>query len=73
MNITLKAARVNKNLTQEEAGKILGVTKYTVGNWENGKSYPDADQIKKIEKLYEVNYDDIIFLTKNNAFGVIDS
>ena len=29
MRLTLKALRVNKNLTQEEAAKAIGVSKYT--------------------------------------------
>lgn len=70
MKMTLKAARVNKSLTQLQAAEILGVTEDTVSNWERGKSYPDALMIKKIEKVYGVKYDDIIFLPKNNALSV---
>lgn len=70
MKITLKAARVNKGLTQEKAAFKIGVAKYTISNWERGRSYPDALCIKKIEKVYEINYNDIIFLPKNNALSV---
>lgn len=62
MTITLKAARVNKGLTQLEAAKLLNVSKDTVGNWEKGKSYPNLKNIKEIEKVYDVSYDDLIFL-----------
>lgn len=62
MKITLKAARVNKGLTQKMAADKIGVTKDTIGNWERGKSYPDALHIKKIEKLYGINYNDIFFV-----------
>lgn len=61
MKLTLKALRINNNLTQEEAGKKLGVTKDTISRWENAKSFPNVKQIKEIEKLYNVTYDDIIF------------
>ncbi len=61
VKITLKAARVNKGFTQKMAANKLGVTKDTISNWERGKSYPDALRIKEIEKLYEVNYNDIFF------------
>ena len=63
MKLTLKALRINKNLTQEEVGKKLGVTKDTISRWENAKSFPNVKQIKEIEKLYNVTYDDIIFFT----------
>ena len=33
--------RKEKGLTQEEFGKIFHVTRQTVSNWENEKSYPD--------------------------------
>ena len=64
---TLKALRINENLTQEEAGEKLGVTKDTISTWENGKSYPNAKQIHSIENLYGVNYDSIIFLVTNHG------
>ena len=62
MQITLKAARMNKQLTQRDAAAKIGVTRDTIGNWERGKSFPDAMQIKRIEEVYNVRYDDLIFL-----------
>lgn len=62
MKLTLKSARVNAGLTQAAAGKALGVSGVTLSSWERGKTFPDAVQIKKIEKLYGVSYNDIIFL-----------
>ncbi len=65
MAITLKAARINKGLSREQAAEKFGVSKDTIGNWENGKSYPRADKIKLISSVYDVSYDDIIFLHPN--------
>ena len=65
MKITLRAARVNKGLRQNEAAKKIGVTRDTLRNWETGKSFPDAVKIKKIEDVYGVGYNDIIFLPKD--------
>lgn len=59
--ITLEAARVNSGLTQEEAAKMLGISKYTLINYETGKSYPNVPTIKKIEDLYGLEYKDIFF------------
>ncbi|WP_308748475.1 helix-turn-helix transcriptional regulator [uncultured Anaerococcus sp.] len=67
IKMTLKALRINNNYTQQEAGEKLGVTKDTISRWENARSFPDAMQIKAIEKLYNVTYNNIIFLGKNNA------
>lgn len=65
MHITLKAARTNAGYTQREAAELIGVTVDTVGNWERGKSFPDALQIKRIEDAYHTQYDDLIFLPAN--------
>ena len=62
MRVTLKTARELKGLTQEEAAKSLGVSKDTLGNYERGKSYPDIPVLRRIESLYQVSYDQIIFL-----------
>lgn len=67
MGISLKAARINKKLTQKEAALKLGISEYTLGNYENGKSYPDVPILKRIESLYDVSYNDLIFLPQNNA------
>ncbi len=67
MGITLKAARVNKNLTQIEAATLLGVSRDTLANWEIGRSFPNVLNLKTIESVYDVTYNDLIFLPKNNA------
>ena len=73
MALTLKAARVNQGLSQDEAGKLLGVSSYTISNWENGKTFPDAMQILRIQDVYKVKYDDLIFFSQDNALSVTES
>jgi len=62
LQVTLKAARVNAGITQEQAAEIIGISRSLIQNWERGKSFPDAMHLKKIENAYGVSYDDIIFL-----------
>ena len=64
--MTLKAARVNVDLSQKDAASKLGVSNKTLGNWESGASFPKADQIISICNLYGVSYDDLIFLPTNS-------
>ncbi|MFH6657257.1 helix-turn-helix transcriptional regulator [Streptococcus suis] len=59
---TLKMLRTRKDLTQKEAGKLVGVTGDTWANWENHKTFPDVQKIVEIEKAFDVSYDDIKFL-----------
>ncbi|WP_251455003.1 helix-turn-helix transcriptional regulator [Veillonella intestinalis] len=60
--ITLKAARVNKNLTQEQAAKLIGISVFTLINYESGKSFPDVPIIERIEKVYDIPYHRLNFL-----------
>ena len=66
MQVTLKAARINRNLTQSEAAQALGISVSTLANYEQGRQFPDVPMIKKIEALYETTYDEIIFLPSEN-------
>lgn len=63
MSITLKAARVNKNMTQAEAAKALGIAVDTIRQYEAGNTFPDVPMIRKIEDLYSVSYNDINFFS----------
>ena len=57
--ITLRAARVNAGYTQIRAAKKLGISVYTLANYERGNTFPDVPILKKIECLYKVPYKDI--------------
>lgn len=59
--ITLKAARVNANMSQKDAATALGVNVSTVQNYETGKTIPDWEMVKRIEKVYRFPADFIIF------------
>lgn len=61
MQYSLRAIRVNKGETQEEASKAIGIRVETLANYEKGITYPDIPILKKIEKHYGVNYNDIDF------------
>ena len=44
-----------------EAAQKIGVSTDTLGNYERGKSYPDIPILRKIESVYGVPYDRLIF------------
>lgn len=64
--MTLKAARINKGLTQQQAAHAIGIGVDTLSNYERGKTYPDVVILKKIEEVYEIEYNNIIFFNPNN-------
>lgn len=47
----LRAWREQKNLTQEDVAKLVGVDQATWSNWENNKRRPGLDSALEIEKL----------------------
>lgn len=62
MKMSLKAVRTNKNLTQTRAGVLIGVSRDTICRWEKGYATPKQEYIDKICDVYDVAYDDLIFL-----------
>lgn len=61
MKYTLRMLHASKFWTQAQAAKEIGVSTETWGNWERKRSYPDVPNISKIEQVFNVAYDDIIF------------
>ena len=61
--ITLKVARVNADLSQQEAAKRLGISKATLQNYEAGNTVPDIWMSRKIEDVYGFPIDYIFFGT----------
>lgn len=59
MRITIKAARVNKGLTQANLADEVGVTKKTIHLWESGKTLPKVDKIERLCNVLGVQYNDI--------------
>lgn len=52
--------RKKQNITQEEFGKLFHVTRQTVSNWENEKSYPDLQTQVTISDLFEISLDTLL-------------
>ena len=65
--MTLKAARVNKGMTQAEASVKLGISVATLQQYESGKTFPDVPVIKRIEDTYDVPYSDILWCLENTV------
>ena len=53
--ISLKAARVNANLTQAEVAKRLHKNKQTITNWESGKTKVSAADLLVLCNMYKIS------------------
>ena len=47
----LKSARTNSKMTQEKVAEEIQVSRQTISNWENNKSYPDIVSVIKLSDL----------------------
>ena len=62
MNIgdKLKNARLKKSMTQEEVAEKLFVSRQSISNWENNKTYPDIGNVIALSDLYQISLDELL-------------
>lgn len=56
----LKARRNELNFTQDHVAEELGITRQTMSNWENGRSYPDIERIIRLSEIYQLSLDELL-------------
>lgn len=56
----IRKYRKDKNMTQEEMAKRLGVTAPAVNKWENGNSLPDIALLSPIARLLNISVDTLL-------------
>ena len=52
-----KKSRTDAKITQEQAAQALGISRQTISNWENERSYPNIVSVLKMSDLYSVSLD----------------
>lgn len=65
LQISLAAARVNAEMTQEQVAKIMQVDRSTIRRWEKGDKIPGYDESKKLSAIYDMPLDYIFFGRKS--------
>ncbi len=56
----LKDARISSGLTQEGVAEKINVSRQTISNWENEKTYPDIISVIKLSDVYSISLDDLL-------------
>lgn len=56
----LKDARLKKSMTQEEVAEKLFVSRQSISNWENNKTYPDIGNVIALSDLYQISLDELL-------------
>ncbi|MBQ5671118.1 MAG: helix-turn-helix transcriptional regulator [Oscillospiraceae bacterium] len=56
----IKQHRATLNLSQEELAEQIYVTRQTLSNWENGKTYPDVNSLLRLSDVFGVTLDELV-------------
>ncbi len=59
----IKQFRKKNNLTQSTLANLMRTTQDTISLWELGKSYPDAESIVHMAKLFRTSSDYLLGLS----------
>lgn len=62
MNLKDKLTKLRKdnNLTQDELAEKLYISRQTISNWENGRTYPDIETLILISNKFNISLDDLL-------------
>ena len=60
LNEQIKKYRTEMNLSQEELAEKIYVTRQSVSNWENGKTYPDIHSLLLLSSLFGISLDQLV-------------
>lgn len=72
INNNLKNCREDLEITQEELGKALGVSRKTVTGWENNYDTMPLSKMVQFSNLYKYSLDYITGLSSKNEYQKID-
>ena len=56
----IKKNRQEKQLSQEELADRVYVSRQTISNWENDKSYPDVNSLVLLSEIFQISLDNLI-------------
>jgi transcriptional regulator with XRE-family HTH domain len=62
----LKETRISKGYEQKYVAAQIGISGSKLGNYENGRSEPDVDTIRKLSEFYDISLDEWL-KTKDNS------
>ena len=56
----IKKYRQDVQLSQEELADRVYVSRQTISNWENDKSYPDVNSLVLLSEIFQISLDNLI-------------
>ena len=59
--IRLKELHLEYGYSQKYVAEQLNISRQAISKWENGRSYPDIDNLRLLSALYDVSLDSFFF------------
>jgi len=59
-SVRIKALREERKLSQAAVGREIGVERYSIYSYENGRTYPDFIHLIALADLFEVSLDYLV-------------
>jgi transcriptional regulator with XRE-family HTH domain len=56
----IKEERQKQNMSQQELGEILHISRQSVSKWERGESYPSIELLIKLSELFDLTLDELV-------------
>ena len=56
----LKSARKYSSLTQKQVADYLGVVESCYANWEQGRTEPNIDMLRRLCRILDISIDELI-------------
>ena len=66
----IKTLRTERGYTMQELGKLVGVKKTTVSNWESGVNYPNTDTLLELAKIFAISTDELLGVTPGKIVNI---
>ncbi len=60
VGIRIKKYREKQNISQDKLAEKIFVSRQTISNWENDKSYPDIKSLMMLSNIFDVSLDDFM-------------
>lgn len=61
----IKELRIERGLSQDAVGKVIGVKRYSVWGYEKGKNFPDVPGLIALAEYFGVSIDYLVGRTDN--------
>lgn len=56
----IKEERTKNNMSQQELGEHLNISRQSVSKWERGEGYPNIETLIKLSELFNITIDELL-------------